>query len=365
MSNQPLSGIKVLDFSTLLPGPLASLMLAEAGADILKVERPGGEELRSYPPKWDGNSAPFAILNRGKDVLEIDLRSDEAMDILRPHIEAADIVIEQFRPGVMQRLGLDYEAIKAINPRIIYCSITSYGQTGPKAKDAGHDLNFVAAAGVLNFSTGPKDTPVLPPYLVGDIGGGTMPAVINILLALRTRDQTGEGTYLDISMADNSFTFAAFLHAAGQATGSYPDNGDWILTGASPRYQLYPTADDRLVACAALEEKFWQKFADLIDLSDEFRKDWQNPSATKKAIAETIKTKTADEWEAIFLPADCCVTIVKTFAEALDDPHFIERGLFEYKIENKNGQQMGAAVVPILPQFRDQDQKNKPFPELG
>jgi crotonobetainyl-CoA:carnitine CoA-transferase CaiB-like acyl-CoA transferase len=339
--------------------------MAEAGAEVLKVERPGGEDLRTYPPKWGKHSGPFAAMNRGKKSLEIDLRSENALDILRPHIEEADILLEQFRPGVMERLGLSYEAIKKINPSIIYCSITSYGQTGPRAKEAGHDLNFVASAGVLSFSTGPDDAPVLPPYLVGDIGGGTMPAIINILLALRVKDQTGEGTHLDISMADNSFTFAAFLHAAGQATGEYPGNGDWILTGSSPRYQLYPAADGRLIACAAIEQKFWDRFTSIIELEDDLKKDWINPERTKARVAELIKDKPSSHWLPQFETADCCVTLVKQFEEALSDPHFIERGLFEYKVEQSDGSVMGATVVPIVPQFRDSKSKTKPFPELG
>lgn len=364
MAAQPLSGTKVLDFSTLLPGPLASLMLAEAGADILKVERPGGEDLRNYPPKWGKHSAPFAFMNRGKQSLEIDLREEGALEILRPHIEQADILIEQFRPGVMARLGLDYEAVRKINPSIIYCSISSYGQTGPKATRAGHDLNFISDAGVLSFSTGSDEKPSLPPFLVGDIGGGTMPAVINILLALRMRDQTGEGTNLDISMADNSFAFAAFLHAAGQATGTYPGNGDWLLTGASPRYQLYPAADGRIIACGALEQKFWDKFTNIIGLEDELKQDWKDPEKTKARCTELIKAKPSSEWMAQFDKADCCVSLVKKFDEALSDPHFIERGLFDYRIEQSNGETIGAAVVPIMPQFRDPTSKTKGFPEL-
>lgn len=363
MVYQPLSGIKILDFSTLLPGPLASLMLAEAGAEILKIERPGGEELRHYPPKWGEVSALFACMNRGKKSLELDLRAEDAIKRVLPHIEQSDILIEQFRPGVMERLGLDYESVKKINPSLIYCSISSYGQTGPKARQAGHDLNFIADSGVLSFSSGPAEQPTLPPFLVGDIGGGTMPAVINILLALRLRDQTGEGCHLDISMTDNCFTFAAFLHAAGQQSGRYPDNGNWLLTGASPRYQLYATADDRLIACAALEQKFWDIFTNIIGLEEELKQDWKDPTKTKVRIAKLIKQKSSKDWMAYFDGADCCVSLVKSFDEALTDPHFMERGLFDYRIQQKNGETIGATVMPIDPQFRDWTQKVKGFPD--
>ena len=202
MTTQPLSGITVLDFTTLLPGPLATLMLAEAGAEVIKIERLGGEAVRAYPPLRGGASVIYALLNRGKRSLELDLKEAAARTRLTPLIERADVVVEQFRPGVMERLGLGYETIKAINPRIVYCSITGYGQQGPRAGEAGHDLNYMGNTGLLSLAPGPMEAPVVPPALVADIGGGSMPAVINILLALRQRDLTGEGCHLDIAMAD-------------------------------------------------------------------------------------------------------------------------------------------------------------------
>ncbi|HFC05428.1 MAG TPA: CoA transferase, partial [Rhizobiales bacterium] len=181
---QPLDNIKVLDFSTLLPGPLAGLVLAEAGAQVIKVERPGfGEEMRHYPPKWGDQSANFALLNRGKKSLTVDLKDKLQIEQLKPLICEADILLEQFRPGVMARLGLDYETVKGWNPGLIYCSITGYGQSGPKAQLAGHDLNYIGDTGLLDLSMGPADKPTIPPALIADIGGGTYPALVNILLA--------------------------------------------------------------------------------------------------------------------------------------------------------------------------------------
>ena len=362
---QPLDGIKILDFSTLLPGPLASLMLAEAGATVLKVERPGGEDLRSYPPQWGGGSALFAAMNRGKKSIEIDLRDASSRSRIMPLIKQSDIILEQFRPGVMARLGLDYESIKAIKPDIIYCSITGYGQTGPRAQEAGHDVNFTALSGVLSFSTGSKEAPSLPPFLVGDIGGGTYPAVVNMLLALRQRDLTGEGCHLDISMADGVFAFAGFQMAAGQAEGSFPGNGDWLLTGASPRYQLYSASDETLFACAALETKFWKRFCDIIELPEHLQRDWENPEATLQIVRERMAAKPSDHWLPLFAEADCCVTPVKSFEEALKDPHFVERGLFRYEVENEDEKRMSAAVMPIADTFRNSSSIVKRAPVLG
>src|SRR5215469_10921532 len=216
---QPLSGLCVLDFTTLLPGPLATLMLAEAGAEVIKIERPGGEEMRAAAPCLDGESVAFALLNRGKTSCVLDLKREEGRAELAPLLARADVLVEQFRPGVMERLGLGYDAVWQANPRIVYCSISGYGQSGPRAGEAGHDLNYIGSTGLLALNPGPPERPTVPPALVADIGGGSFPAVMNILLALRQRDQTGEGCYLDIAMADTMFTFAWHAIAAGQASG--------------------------------------------------------------------------------------------------------------------------------------------------
>ena len=221
----PLDGLLVLDFSTLLPGPLATLMLAEAGAEVIKIERPGGEEMRRYVPRWGAESVNFAMLNRGKKSLVLDLKQDSGRARLRPLLERADILVEQFRPGVMARLGLDAEAVRAVNPRIVYCSITGFGQTGPKRDIAAHDLNYIGETGVLSLSMGPEDRPVVPPVLMADIAAGAYPAVMNILLALRQRDVTGEGATLDVAMADNLFPFMFWAIGNAQAAGLWPKNG--------------------------------------------------------------------------------------------------------------------------------------------
>ena len=356
---QPLSGLLVLDFTTLLPGPLASLMLAEAGAEVIKIERPGGEDMRRFPPFREGESAVFAMLNRGKKGLTLDLKSEADRETLRPLITRADIVIEQFRPGVMARIGLGYDDMRALNPRLIYCSISGYGQDGPRAGEAGHDLNYIGATGLLDLQPGPHDRPVVPPMLAADIAGGSFPAVINILLALRTRDQSGQGCHLDIAMTDAMFTFAWYALAIGAATGRFPAPGELSLAGGSPRYQLYPTGDGKLVACGALEQKFWQAFAVAIGLPAELADDSRAPGATRDAVAALIAARTANEWRPILAKADCCATIVASLDEAMHDPHFVERGLFAHDVEIGDGATLPALPVPIGSAFREKAGKKR------
>jgi len=359
---QPLQDILVLDFTTLLPGPLATLMLAEAGAEVIKIERPGGEDMRAYPPQFDGMSAAFTLLNRGKTSVALDLTRERGRVV--ELLARADVLVEQFRPGVMDRLGLGYAEAREINPRLVYCSITGYGLAGPRAGDAGHDLNYMGNTGLLALQPGPQGTPVVPPALVADIGGGTFPAVVNILLALRQRDATGEGCHLDIAMADAMFTFAWYGLAVGQATGRYPGPGELVIAGGSPRYQLYPTKDGKLVACAALEQKFWLAFVKTIGLAPDLANDLVDPEATKAAVAAIIVMETADHWRPLFAAADCCATIVTPLEDARVDPHFVARGLFAHSVAGAGGRTMPALPVPVAPQFRAVPGV-KPAPALG
>lgn len=349
---QPLAGLFVLDFSTLLPGPMTSLMLAEAGAEVLKIEPPQGDDMRRFPPIVDGHSAAFAALNHGKDFLRLDLKSADAIAALRPHLERADILIEQFRPGVMARLGLGYEALRAINPGLIYCSITGYGQAGPRVMEAGHDLNYIARTGMLGLSSGGAGHPVMPPLLAADIAGGTFPAVINILLALRQRDRSGEGCHLDIAMADTPATFLWHAAASHAATGDVPRDGAELFTGGSPRYRTYATADGRLVAVGALEEKFWQVFCNAIGLPEGMRGAGAPSETVIAAVAERLAARTAAHWRTVLEPLDCCVCVVATLDEAMAEPQFILRGLFQPVTDLGNGRQTPRAFVPVVPQFR-------------
>jgi crotonobetainyl-CoA:carnitine CoA-transferase CaiB-like acyl-CoA transferase len=351
--NGALSGIRVLDFSTLLPGPMATLFLSEAGAEVIKVERPGkGEEMRTYTPRWGTDSVNFAMLNRGKKSIAVDLKDLSERERLIPLLQSCDIIVEQFRPGVLARLGLGYSDVARINPKVIYCSITGYGQTGPKHAVAGHDLNYIGDAGLLSLSLGDPQKPVIPPALIADIAGGSYPAIINILLALRQRELTGTGAYLDISMAENLFPFIYWAMGDGQATGSWPGSGDALVTGGSCRYRLYPSADQRFVAVAALEQKFWERFVEAIGLPPKFHDDAADPVNTAKAVAELIASKTSDHWTSVFEKADCCCSVVKSVKEALDDPHFAARSVFSAELVNESEQPIRALPTPIVPQFR-------------
>src|SRR5471032_320197 len=296
---QPLSGLLVLDFTTLLPGPLASLMLAEAGAEVIKIERPGGEDMRRFPPVINGESAPFALLNRGKKNITLDLKNETDRTKLIPLIKRADILIEQFRPGVMARLSFSYDDVRALNQRLIYCSISGYGQSGPRVDEAGHDINYIGNSGLLDLQPGPAAHPVVPPMLAADIAGGSFPAVINILLALRARDQSGQGCALDIAMTDAMLTFGWYALALGAASGKFPKPGEMWLVGGSPRYQLYPTKDGKIVACGSIEQKFWTAFTNAIGLPAEFLDETRGPGATRDAVAKLIAARTSEEWKPI------------------------------------------------------------------
>jgi alpha-methylacyl-CoA racemase len=361
----PLEGITVLDFSTLLPGPLATFMLAEAGAEVIKVERPGGEDMRAFPPRLGAGSAAFAVLNGGKTSFVADLKTEEGRASLRPLIENADVVVEQFRPGVMERLRLGYDAVRAINPRIVYCSISGYGQEGPRAQEAGHDINYQARTGLLSLSPGSTGSPSVPPALVADIAGGSFPAVINILLALRRRDLNGEGCFIDIAMTDAMFTFAWLALAEGFATGRFPGSQENMLAGGSPRYALYVTADSKFLAVGALEPKFWAAFCHGIDLAEPLRDDRTDPAATRAGIVEIIRGKTAAEWRTILEPLDCCATILSSLAEAVNDPQFRDRGIFTVAAVDGSGTTIPAAAVPIAPNLRRPLDEPRAVPALA
>jgi crotonobetainyl-CoA:carnitine CoA-transferase CaiB-like acyl-CoA transferase len=360
---QPLAGIRVLDFSTLLPGPLATLMLAEAGAEVIKIERPGGgDEMRSYSPKLGVDSVNFALLNRGKRSITLDLKEAGAVTRLAPLLESADVLVEQFRPGVMERLGLGYEAVSRMNPRIVYCSITGYGQAGARAATAAHDLNYCAETGLLALAAGADGAPVPPAALVADIGGGSYPAVINILLALRAREASGRGCRLEVAMADNLFTFMYWALGDGLAAGRWPRPGAALVTGGSPRYNVYRTRDGKFVACAPLEEKFWREFCGVIGLPEDVRDDRRDPQATLRAVAARIREKTADEWRAAFAGRDLCSNVVRSVEEAWSDPAFRERGLFEDALAAQD-REIAALPTPVAPPFRER--RSAGHPALG
>lgn len=329
---QPLSGIRVLDLTTLVPGPIATLALAEAGANVIKVERPGGDEARGYEPRAGSDSGIFAMLNRGKRSIVLDLKSPEGVDRLKRLVADADVLVEQFRPGVMARLGVSYDILSRINKRLIYCAISGYGQTGPLSVVAAHDLNYVAESGMLSLVTTADGTPPLPPALIADIAGGSYPAIINILMGLLQRERSGEGCYIDVSMAENVLPFLYAAIAQQQINGLGPRPGGEMTTGGSARYQIYRTADDRFLSVAPVEDRFWLNFCDRIGLLGKDRDDELDPAKTSAQIAARIREKTAAEWGSIFSGHDVCVAIVATIDEALKSEHFRVRHVFDKKV---------------------------------
>lgn len=294
----PLSGLRVLDFSTLLPGPYATAMLAACGAEVTKVERPEGDDAAHVPPFVAGRPVLYDALNGAKRVLRLDLRAPEGLAEALRLADRADILVSQFRPGVMERLGLGYEAIRARNPRLIYCAISGYGQTGPNAARAGHDLNYLADAGVFAAQAG---APGVPPGLFADVGGGSLPAMINILLALRAREASGEGCFLDISITDNARAFIPHVTGARFATGTFDAQGS-PFGGQAPRYRIYPLEGGAVVV-GAFEEKFWRRFCDVIGFDVR-----ESPDAA--AVQTRLTAKPIAHWHAIFANEDCCVSVL-------------------------------------------------------
>jgi alpha-methylacyl-CoA racemase len=359
----PLTGISVLDFSTLLPGPLATLIMAGAGAEVTKVERVGsGDEMRSYEPKLGESSVNFALLNRGKRSVALNLKDPGDRERLDNLVDECDVLVEQFRPGVMARLGLDYESVAARNPGVVYCSISGYGQSGPRAQQAAHDLNYVADSGMLNLVQGADGAPVLPPALLADIGGGSYPAVINVALALFERERSGKGTHLDIEMSDNVYPFL-YWALGNAATGAWPRSGEELVTGGSPRYQLYRTADGRHLAAAPLEDRFWARFCELIELPKPLRDAAANPDEAIAAVAERIAAQPAAHWQRLFAAEDVCCTIVAGLPEALADEHVAARGLFADTVGDGD-RQIPALPLPLAETLRDQ-RGHSNYPALG
>jgi crotonobetainyl-CoA:carnitine CoA-transferase CaiB-like acyl-CoA transferase len=359
---QPLQGIKVLDFSTLLPGPMCTLLLSEAGANVIKLERPAGDEMRSYVPRLGGDSVNFVLLNRGKRSVCMDLKQDEDRARVLDIVRGVDVLVEQFRPGVMDRLGLGYEALSRINPGLIYCSITTYGQNGPKAQKAAHDLNFQAETGMLALSGDDEGMPMVPPTLTGDLAGGAYPAVINILLALRQRDADGKGHHLDVSMTDNLFPLMYWGLGNGWTAGRWPRPAKDLVTGGSPRYAVYRTSDDRFLAAAPLEEKFWRNFLGLIGAPHLLGE--TNEDAIRAEVARIVASRPASHWADVFDSQDVCTTVVADLEAAVQDPHFAARRLFDRRVLSHDGREMPALPVPICTAFRSADPRAA-APALG
>jgi len=294
---RPLEGITVLDLSRYLPGPLATKLLRDLGARIIKVEPPNGDALRYVPPIVDGVGASFRAVNEGNQSIVVNLKDAAGTDLIRAMVAKVDIVVESFRPGVLAKFGLGAEDLLQINPRLIYCAITGYGQTGSHRDQAGHDLNYLARAGILGAFGPPDQPPLVPGVQIADIGGGSQPAVIQILAALLHRSQTGKGSVLDISITDQVRVFGIL--------GMHEARGAGMLTGAAPCYRCYETADGEYVAMGALEPRFFSAFCDAIGRPELVALQF-DPSAAG-TLEDIFRSKTQAEWVSALAGVDACV----------------------------------------------------------
>ena len=344
----PLAGVKVLDLSRLLPGPFASLVLGDMGAQVDKIEDTGaGDYLRVMPPQVGDQSAIFLALNRNKRSACLDLKKPSAQAAFLKLVAHYDVLLEQFRPGVLDRLGLSHATLLATNPRLVVCALTGYGQDGPLAHRAGHDINYLSRAGVLGMQ-GPADGPsAMPGFQLADIAGGLW-SVLGIVGALRARDVSGKGAVVDISMVESSMGFA-FASFGNLLAGYAPKRGDEPLTGGLALYNTYFTKDDRIVSIGALEPKFWAAFCRglgiEVDMSALVPGDHQ--PALKQKLAAIFRQKTRTEWEAFSKQHDCCVEPVLEPHELQGDEHLRARGVF-FEIDSPWGRikQLRTPVTP-------------------
>lgn len=319
----PLTSLKILDFTTLLPGPFATMFLADLGADVLRIEAPNRPDIVRMSPPYLGESAvsaAHAMLNRTKRSITLDLKNPQSTAIVHKLVQTYDIVLEGFRPGVMDRLGVGYNALKAINPRLIYCAITGYGQDGPLANRAGHDMNYLALSGQMSYSGSQATGPKPQGTQIADIGGGSFVAMTGILAAVIHRHHTGEGQLVDVAMTDGAMLWNSVTGAEYLAGDELPTYESRQLNGGS-HYNYYRTADGRYLSVSSLEPQFWRGFCDAIE-----RPTWvdrlSEPMPPLIAdIASVIETRTLAEWVAVFQPLDVCVEPVLNLEEVAAHPH--------------------------------------------
>lgn len=346
----PLASLKVLDFSTLLPGPFASLMLADMGAEVLRIESPTRVDLlRVLPPHDHGTSASHAYLNRNKRSLALDLKQAEALEIVRELVKDYDIVLEQFRPGVMERLGLGYAALNAINPRLIYVSITGYGQTGPYKDRAGHDINYLALAGIASH-TGRQDSGPLPLGVqLADVAGGSLHAVVGLLAAVIARQHSGVGQHLDVSMTDCSFSLNAMAGAGYLACGVEPDWEAQVLNGGS-FYDYYRTRDGRWMSVGSLEPAFMQQLCEALG-RPELAAQGLSPrpeqqKALKLALQVEFEKRSFEQLCELFAGVDACVEPVLSLSEAVEHPQLKARKLIS-QVPRGDGSTQAQIACPL------------------
>ncbi|SFH78284.1 Crotonobetainyl-CoA:carnitine CoA-transferase CaiB [Collimonas sp. OK307] len=329
MANPLLSGIRVLDLTRLLPGPFCSFYLAQLGAEVIKLEEPqGGDYARALAPEL------FTLLNRGKQSVTLDLRQPEAVAILKKMAAQADVLIESFRPGVMDKLGCGYQDLKLANPRLVYAALTGYGQTGPYKDRAGHDMNYCAYAGLLDQTGAADGAPVLSNFQSADLAGGALTCALGILAAVIGARASGRGAMVDVGMLDGTLALQTLSLATIRALGESSARGNDMLSGGLANYNIYACADGKYVAMAALEPKFFLNFCNAVgrpdltamSLAPDTQQSRPAGATLRTALSELFKTRSRDEWELLLADRDCCVSGIYTPQEALDNPQVKARG---------------------------------------
>ncbi|WP_328862359.1 CaiB/BaiF CoA transferase family protein [Streptomyces sp. NBC_00306] len=321
--NGPLSGVRVVELAGIGPGPFAAMLLADLGADVVRVDRPGGAGL-AIDPAYD-------LTNRNKRSVLIDLKADDGPEQVLALVERADILIEGYRPGVAERLGVGPEECLARNPRLVYGRMTGWGQEGPLAQRAGHDIAYIAITGTLGMIGKPDEPPAVPANLVGDYAGGSLYLVVGVLAALQhARTEDGRGQVVDAAIVDGTAHLATMIHGMMAAGGWQDRRGANLLDGGCPFYGTYETADGEYMAVGALEQQFYNEFVELLGIKDEApaRKDFDRWDELRAAVAARFKTRTRAEWTAVFEGSDACVAPVLSLREAPAHPHLAARGTF-------------------------------------
>jgi crotonobetainyl-CoA:carnitine CoA-transferase CaiB-like acyl-CoA transferase len=367
----PLQGLKVLDLSRLLPGGFCSLLLADLGADVLKVEDTGmGDYVRWSPPYVEGaedtaKSALFLSLNRNKRSIRSDLKSDAGREVLLRLAREHDVLLESFRPGVLDRLGVGYERLRQENPGLVYCAITGYGQTGPKRDAAGHDMNYLALGGLLGLTGAPDGPPVQAAGQIADLGGGALMAAVGILAALRERERSGEGQVVDISMFDGALSWLAMIAAQALAERRAPTRGLLPLSGQFACYRPYACSDG-WVACGALEPKFWQAWCRGVGREDLIEQQFAAPGSDgHREIEAVFASRTRAEWEAFAAEHDCCLEPVLELDEALDSELVRAREMVVALDQPGAADPVKLLGVPIKLSRTPGDPRRAPGPALG
>ena len=333
-----LDGITVIDLSRLLPGPYCSMILADHGARVIAIES----------RQFIADGLFFNTINRNKEHMTLNLKTKEGKKIFFRLVEKADVVLEGFRPGVIDRLGVDYKRVRRVNSKIIYCSITGYGQNGPFRDRVGHDVNYLSFAGVLNLMGEPDRPPSIPGIQIADIAAGGMNAAIGILLALFAREKTGKGQYIDISMTDGMVAFLPIALYFQQLTGDDPRRADAMLSHRYACYNTYETADGRFLSIGAVENRFWKRLCDHLGVAEyaTLQYDDSRREEILNFVRSTFKSKTLDEWDAELAHLEICWGKVQTFSEVLDDPLFREREMI-LELHGKTGEKQSAIGVPV------------------